>query len=127
MSSYKTTEDVVMTVTGLLAFFTIPVHMGTKPLSERSGKFIVVNAFEIGADVMQKCRVNVNYYVRDIEPGIKDTVAIQGANNLIINALDGVTVTDDYLIDFEGQETIPDENNDYHYSNIKFSYKQINS
>ena len=80
---------------------------------------------------MQKCYVNVNYHVKDIDGGagvgfIPDSTKLEAGSALVLAALKQVTAAS-FLIDFESQETIREEGLTEHYSNLRFSFKNINN
>lgn len=127
---YKSSDYVIDTVCGLLSSINKPKYKKNKPTLAQPDEYIVINTLGINADTMQKCRVNVNYHVKDINGGtgvgyVPDDAKIEAGTNAVKAILQKVSTTT-YLIDFEGQETIYDSALNEHYSNIKFSFKQIN-
>lgn len=128
MAEYKTTDFIIGIVRGLLGSLTVPKYLITSPadLSSTVKEYIVINALPVNADVMQKCYVNVNYHVKDIGTGKPDSAKIQVGSNLVLSILKRVTATI-FLIDFESQETIPEEGRGEHYSNLRFSFKYVNN
>ena len=126
MATFKTTDYVIGIVRGLMGAITVPKYLQTKPTAAVAAEYIVINALPINADVMQKCYVNVNYHVKDIAPGVKDTTKIEAGSQAVMAILKEVTSTT-YLIDFEGQETFREEALGEHYSNMRFSFKNINT
>lgn len=136
MASFRTTDYVIGVVRSLLGSISVPKYLQTKPTPKTGDapvtEYVVINSLPIGPDILQKCYVNVNYHVRDIAPGIKDATKIEAGSTLVIAALKEVTVaasgtTDAYMIDFERQETIREESLGEHYSNLRFSFKNINN
>ena len=126
MSDYKTTDYIIGIVYLLLGSITKPIYLKTKPTSANDAEYIVINSLPINADVMQKCYVNVNYHVKDIITGTPDSVKIEAGSQAVLTVLKQVTTTS-YLIDFESQETIREEGLGEHYSNLRFSFKNINN
>jgi hypothetical protein len=128
MADYKTSDFAIGIVYLLLGSITKPRYQKTTPanMSSTIKEYIVINALPINADVMQKCYVNVNYHVKDITEGTPDLAKIEAGSNAVLNILQKVTTTA-YLIDFEGQETIREEDRGEHYSNLRFSFKNINN
>jgi hypothetical protein len=126
MSSFQTSDFCVGVVYGLLGSITKPKYRNTKPTTSTAAEYVVINALPINADVMQKVYVNVNYHVKDIAAGIPDLTKIEAGSVAVLNILQKVTTTA-YLIDFEGQETIREEGLGEHYSNLRFSFKNINN
>jgi hypothetical protein len=126
MSDYKTTDYIIGIVYLLLGSITKPKYLKTKPTSANDAEYIVINSLPINADVMQKCYVNVNYHVKDIITGTPDSVKIEAGSQVVLTVLKQVTTTS-YLIDFESQETIREEGLGEHYSNLRFSFKNINN
>ena len=126
MSDYKTTDYIIGIVYLLLGSITKPKYLKTKPTSAKDAEYIVINSLPINADVMQKCYVNVNYHVKDIITGTPDSVKIEAGSQVVLTVLKQVTTTS-YLIDFESQETIREEGLGEHYSNLRFSFKNINN
>lgn len=130
MANYTNTDAVIAIVRGLLSTITVPKYLQTKP-TPRTGdapvtEYVVINALPINADVMQRCYINVNYHVRDLASGVKDTTKITAGTAAIMAILKEVTESN-YLIDFESQETIREEKLGEHYSNMRFSFKYINN
>jgi hypothetical protein len=126
MSNFKTSDYCVGIVYGLLASITKPKYIKTKPTAKTDAEYIVINALPITADVMQKVYINVNYHVKDIALGIPDMTKIEAGSNAVLTILKKVS-TSAYLIDFESQETIREDEIGEHFSNLRFSFKNINN
>jgi len=131
MSDYKTTDYIIGVIYSLLGSITKPKFLKTKPSKSTAPEYVVINSLSINANVMQKCYVNVNYHVKDIDggPGIgfmQDATKLEAGSALVLAALKEVSTTA-YLIDFESQETIREEGLGEHYSNLRFSFKNINN
>ena len=127
MADFVTTDYVINIVYQLLGSISKPKYLKTSPadLSPNVKEYIVINSLPINANVMQKCYVNVNYHVKDIQPGKPDEAKIEAGSQSVITILKEVTAQT-YLIDFEGQETIREAERGEHYSNLRFSFKNIN-
>jgi len=97
-----------------------------KPTSASDTEYVVINALPIDANIMQKCYVNVNYHVKDIGDGMPDQVKLQAGAQAVLSLIQKVTAAT-YLIDFEGQEIFKEEALKEHFSNLRFSYKNINT
>jgi len=126
MSDYKTTDYIIGIVYSLLGSITKPKYLKTKPTNAVAAEYVVINSLPINANVMQKCYVNVNYHVKDITAGTPDITKLEAGSALVLAALKEVSITA-YLIDFESQETIREEGLGEHYSNLRFSFKNINN
>lgn len=130
MAEYKTTDYVIGVVRGLLGAINKPKYLTTKPTPKPSDaiipEYIVINSLPITPGPMQKCIVNVNYHVKDIAPGVKDSTKIEAGSNAVIAILNEVLTTT-YQIDIESQETFRDEKLGEHFSNIRLSFKLINN
>ncbi len=131
MADYKTTDFVKSIVYTLLSSISKPKYIDDSPdfvalKQTRPTEYIVINSLPINADVMQKCYVNVNYHVKDIGPGQKDQSKIEAGSIAVLAILQKITATT-YLIDFEKQETISEPQFNEHYSNLRFSFKNINN
>ena len=131
MANYKTTNFIVDIVYSLLGSITKPKYRKTKPSKSTATEYVVINSLPIDANVMQRCYVNVNYHVKDIDGGVgvgftSDDTKLKAGTALVLSALKKVTTTA-YLIDFEGQDTIREEQLQEHYSNLRFSFKNINN
>ena len=131
MSEYKTTDFILGLVYSLLGSITKPKYLKTKPSKSTATEYVVINSLPINANVMQKCYINVNYHVKDIDggPGVgmtMDSTKLEAGSALVLAALKEVSTTS-YLIDFESQETIREEGLGEHYSNLRFSFKYINN
>ncbi len=131
MSTYKTTDYIIGIVYSLLGSISKPKYLKTKPSKSTAAEYVVINSLPINANVMQKCYVNVNYHVKDIDGGtgvgfIPDSTKLEAGSALVLTALKQVSTTS-YLIDFESQETIREEALGEHYSNLRFSLKFINN
>jgi len=127
MATYKTTDEIIKIVEGLLGSISKPKYLKTAPqdLSPLISEYVVINSLPVNNNVMQKCYVNVNYHVKDIGPGKYDYTKLASASQTILSALEGVTASS-YLIDFESQETIGEAERGEHYTNMRFSFKYIN-
>lgn len=127
MADYKTTDEIIKIVEGLLGSISKPKYLKESPqdLSPTVKEYVVINSLPVNADVMQKCYVNVNYHAKDIGPGKYDYTTLASASQTILTALKAVTASG-YLIDFESQETIGEPERSEHYTNLRFSFKYIN-
>ena len=131
MIDYKTTDYIIDVVYSLLGSITKPKYRKTKPTASTAAEYVVINSLPINNNTLQKCYVNVNYHVRDIDGGAgvgftPDDTKLKAGSDLVMAALKEVSTTS-YLIDFEGQETIREEGLKEHYSNLRFSFKYINN
>jgi len=122
----STTHDIVRLVYGLLGTITVPKYMYDKPTHVVAGEYLVVNALPIDSDVMQICHVNVNYHVKDLSPGVADHSKLKAGADAVLAILEKVS-TATYLIDFETQTVMKELNQDEHFSNLRFSVKNINN
>ncbi len=125
MADFHSTEQIIGTVRMLLGSLTEPKYLLRKPTKAAEPAYIVINSLPINADVMQKCIVNVNYHVKDMGLGIPDLAKLEAGTTAILDILQKVT-TSGFLMDFESQEIFPETALSEHFSNIRFSVKQIN-
>jgi len=130
MASYKSSDYVIDTVYALLSTITVPKYKNSKPTLASPAEYVVINTLGIDADTMQICHVNVNYHVKDINGGtgvgfVINNAKIEAGTNAVKAILQQVT-SSTYMIDFDGQETIYESTLNEHYSNIKFTFRQIN-
>jgi hypothetical protein len=131
MSDYKTTDFVIDIIYSLLGSITVPKYRKTKPTKSTAAEYVVINSLPINSETLQRCYVNVNYHVKDIDGGtttglIPDETKLKAGTALLMTALTKVSTTN-YLIDFESQETIREESLGEHYSNLRFSFKNVNN
>ena len=131
MTNYKTTDYIIDIVYSLLGSITVPKYRKTRPTKSTAAEYVVINSLPINSQTLQKCYVNVNYHVKDIDQGIgvgfvPNDTKLQAGSALILSALNQISTTA-YLIDFESQETIREEQLGEHYSNLRFSFKYINN
>ena|GEM_PF-3583389 len=131
MATYQTTDYIIGIVYTLLGSITKPKYLKSKPTKSTATEYVVINSLPVNANVMQKCYVNVNYHVKDTDQGtgvgfVPDSAKLEAGSALVLAALKQVSTTS-YLIDFEGQETIREESLGEHYSNLRFSFKNINN
>ena len=131
MADYNTTDSVIDIVYSLLGSITVPKYRKTKPSKSTATEYVIINSLPINGQTLQRCYVNVNYHVKDIDGGsgigfIPDDTKLSAGTALILAALKQVSATL-YFIDFEGQETIREAQFNEHYSNLRFSFKNINN
>jgi hypothetical protein len=131
MEGFKTSDYCIGIVDGLLSSISKPRYITSRPTKTTATEFIIINALPINADVMQKVYVNVNYHVKDIDGGpgigmVKDITKLEAGSNAVLAILKKVS-TPAYLIDFENQETIREDQFGEHFSNLRFSFKNINT
>lgn len=131
MSDYKTTDYVIDVIYSLLGSITVPKYRKTKPSKSTAAEYMIINSLPINSQTLQKCYFNVNYHVKDIDAGtttgfIPNDTKLNTGSALVLAALKQVSTTS-YLIDFESQETIREEGLGEHYSNLRFSFKNINN
>jgi hypothetical protein len=130
MADYQTTDFVIDIVYSLLGSITVPKYRKTKPTKSTAAEYIVINSLPINSQTLQRCYVNVNYHVKDIDGGVStgfvpDDTKLKAGTALVMAVLEKVSTTA-YFIDFESQETIREEGLNEHYSNMRFSFKNIN-
>ena len=136
MTTYKTSDYVKGIVYSLLGSITKPKYLDTKPTASIAAEYVVINSLPINANVMQKCYVNVNYHVKDLNGGagvgnVPDIAKLEAGSAKVLEALKEVTTAASgtvpaYMIDFESQETFREDQLGEHYSNLRFSFKNIN-
>jgi hypothetical protein len=102
----------------------VPVWKHTKPATDKSNEYIVLNALPINAAVVQFVRVNVNYYAKDTN-GTIDTETLQDATADLMGRLTQVNGAGIY-IDFESQQYVREASIGYHFTNIRLFIKIIN-
>lgn len=124
MSLNKLTDNVVQQVVTLLASVAIQKYKHTRPASPAPAQFIVINAFSVNSGPMQKFVLNVNCHAKDLSGGVIDTLKLNEISQAVLNILEDYNSTS-LLIDFETQEII--QESEFHYSNLRFSLKTINS
>lgn len=126
MTNYKTNDQILQTVFGLLAGLPVNKYTLVKPTKNTDSEYIVLNALPINADVMQKCIVNVNYHVKDIADGVPNLARLEAGAQSVLAILRKVSTTT-YMIDFEGQELFQEQAQREHFTNLRFSYININT
>jgi len=123
----KTTEYAVGYVHGILTGLNavdVPVYAWAKPTQSKETEYIVINSLPISAGVLQRTRVNVNYYTQDIFEGVPNMAKLQPMTAALMELLEEISETG-IMIDFETQEYIR-EKAGMHYSNIRLFIKIIN-
>jgi len=98
----------------------------TKQTKKNLSEYIVINALPISDGVLQKCRVNVNYHVKDLLSGVPDMKKLEDGTANLMTLLEDVPATG-IIIDFESQEYHSENELGEHYSNIRLSVKIINT
>ena len=126
MSLNKLSDNVVQQVVTLLASVSTQKYKHTRPESPAPEQFIVINAFCVGSGPLQKFVLNVNCHARNLSGGVIDNLKLSTMSQSVLNILEDYNSTA-LLIDFEGQEIIPETQLNEHYSNLKFSLKTINT
>jgi len=123
----KTSDHAIDKVYDILNAATgIGIFKLTKPSKRTDSEYIVINSLPMGPGVLQKCPVNVNYYVSDMQPGTPDLDKLETGTEQFMTVLEDVSETGLH-IDFESQEYFREPGQDKHYSNIRLSVKLINS
>ncbi|WP_372932440.1 hypothetical protein [Mariniphaga sediminis] len=127
----KTTDFAIQRVYSILNesvdvwLLDLPIYKLTKPSKKKDTEYIVLNSLPIGPGVLQKCRVNVNYHVKDLSPGIPDLEKLE-ANTASLMALLEDVPAKGIIINFESQEYFREDGLGEHYSNIRLSVKIVN-
>ena len=103
----------------------VPVYKYKKPTKLEHDEFVVINSLPINTGVLQKCIVNVNYYAKDLAPGIPDTPTLESGSSSVLGLLDGFSGSGS-VVDFEQHQIEWDYASSRHYSNLRFSVKLIN-
>lgn len=122
----KTTDSAINKVfSKVKPAFVIPVYKYENPTGKTDTEYIVINSLPINADVMQKCRINVNYHVKDKTPGILNEEKLVSATAAIMAVIE--VAEKGWIIEFESQEYHSEPQLNEHYSNIRLSVKIINT
>lgn len=103
----------------------VPVYKYTKPTNTDPDEYVVLNSLPIGGGVLQKVFINVNYYVKELAPGVPDQTKLNAGTAAVMALLQ------DYYLsgiktDFDGQQIEWDYELSRYYSNMRFSVKLIN-
>lgn len=123
----KTTDYAINRVFSIIkaSAITLPVYKLIKPTDLVHSEYIVINALPINEGVLQKCRVNVNYHVKDLKNGMPDLAKLETLTATLMGLLQDVTSNRD-IINFESQEYFREDQLGEHYSNIRLSLKVVN-
>lgn len=123
----KTTDFAINRVYSLIkaSELTQPLYRLVKPDKKNHVEYIVINALPISEGVLQKCRVNVNYHVKDHSSGIPDLKKLEAGTATLMGILEDVPATG-IIVNFESQEYFREDELNEHYSNIRLSVKIVN-
>ena len=102
-----------------------PVYKYTKPTSIDPAEYVVLNSMPIDSGVLQKVFINVNYYVKEMAPGVPDLTKLNAGTAAVMTLLQEHHVTG-LMIDFDGQQIEWDYELSRYYSNMRFSVKLVN-
>jgi len=106
---------------------TMPVYKYGKPTSITPDEYIVIGALPITGGVLQRCRVNVRFYKRDIADGIPEVTRFENMSTLLMQLLGLNNDSDNGIyIDFENQEMVPLQETGEHFVNIRLDVKILN-
>jgi hypothetical protein len=103
----------------------VPVYKYTKPTKIDPAEYVVLNSLPIGSGVLQKVFINVNYYVKDLDPGVPDLTKLNAGTAAVMTLLQEY-YSSGIKTDFDGQQIEWDYELSRYYSNIRFSIKLIN-
>lgn len=100
----------------------------TRALNSRN-EDIVINALPISEGTLQRCYINVNVYVNNLnltiggqqDNTLPNTVRLAQLTSAIISALEEVSADDHYYF-VQQQTVIRDEQIGQHYSNIRLEF-----
>ena len=102
------------------------VYKYNRPTKLSDTEYAIINSLDIDAEVLQKVIVNVNYYCKDIAPGIPDSSKLETNSDLLIGLLtehwDGTA-----KIDIDTNKIGWDYALNQHYANIRLSVKLLNN
>ena len=126
MAMFKTTDEIIQIVYGLLGSISVKKYMRKKPTTANDTEYIVINCLPIPANVMQIVIFNVNYHTKNLASGVPDITKLMSNGISILNILQKYTGPN-YLIDFESQDTISEEALGESFTNLRFSFKYINN
>lgn len=124
----KTTDTAINRVFSIIkaSAITLPVYKLGKPTDVKHPEYIVINALPISDGVMQKCRVNVNYHVKNLKPGMPDLAKLETVTASLMSLLKENSAQR-ILIDFESQEYFREDELEEYYSNIRLYIKIVNA
>jgi len=126
----KTTSVAVNKVYSILkqlGGLSCPVYKYTKPTTLTLAEYAVVNSLPITGGVLQICRVNVNFHVKDLADGIPNVARLEIQSTFIMGLIE--QVNDNALgiyIDIEDQNIEQSEKPGEHYSNFRLVVKILN-
>jgi hypothetical protein len=106
---------------------TMPIFKLVKPTRITPDEYLVINALPVTMGPLQKCRVNVNFYCKDIESGTPNYPRLETVGAALVTLLlrNNDNATGIYL-DLESQETVKNQETDYHYMNFRLHVKLLN-
>ncbi len=88
-------------------------------------EYIVINTLPIGSGIIQKCIVNVNIHIKDIEPGKADTVRLDQLTEIVVNHFEEAVSENIYMY-YQQQKTFAESALKKHYSNIRIEVIMLN-
>jgi hypothetical protein len=104
-----------------------PVFKYVKPTKLTPDEYVVINSLPITSGVLQTCRVNVNFYRKNLASGIPNIERLEVGSQEILDFLELTSNrTDGIYIDFESQEIIVSDGTNECYSNLRFKVKLLN-
>lgn len=101
------------------------IYPWTKPERQDDDEFIVVNSLRTEDAVLQIVPVNVNVFVKDIEPGTPNNGRLEELAEIVLSLFPDSDITNGIYADNHFTDIIPDSDKDRHYVNIRLKVKML--
>ena len=105
----------------------IPIYLFQKPTQLQPDQYYVVNGLPISSGVMQSCKVNVNFFAKDIAPGIPNLTSLEsGANSIVSMFVSYADNTNGIYVELYSQSVARSDSSGEHYTNVKLNVTFLN-
>jgi hypothetical protein len=127
MTGFNAVEKVYAGLKGLGLPLKGGIYQYTKPVNIEDEEFIVINSLVVPEAILQVAHVNVNLFVRDIEPGTPDNDRLQTLTDEILHTFPFAVSGEDIQVFKDSTSLFEDGDYNRHYVNIRFKVIMLNN
>lgn len=105
------------------------IYRYSKPVDKKDDVYIVINSLPVNNGILQKCFINVNVHVKDMngKEGYADSNKLDYLSGIIADHFTDDVIDGNIIMQFKEQNTLPESELKSHYSNIRVKVFMLNS
>jgi len=127
MTGFDAVNRVYLDLKGLDLSLEGGIYQFSKPLRIQEDEFIVINTLPVLETALQVAHVNVNVFVRDIEPGTPNNGRLETLKDEIYELYPFGDVTKEIQVFKDRTAILPEGEQERHFVNLLFKVVMLNN